>query len=344
MKKFIISVLCVAVFFIGLGGLFNQVGARFKSDEKALTLIAQARQALGGEANINNVRSLTIVGRATKTFDFDGSPRTEQGDWELNLQLPNQLSKMLKLRREGGAETGEHQEIVQKNVIVINRGDGGSDKVIASPDGEKKVVMIKKGDGEPTILSGDGATGEAHKIIVNKDVRFIGDGENFHQNELFRTTLALLLTAPEGADVTYTYTGEGSVDGNSCEIVEAKTGASAIKLYLDKSSHLPRMMTYQGAKPMIFKFKKEDAAATGDKQEKVFVRQLDAPETAEFQVKFSDYRSVSGVQMPYRWTQTIGGKDDETIDVTGYEVNPANIAEKFNKEPLKIMIRTKKPE
>ena len=343
MKKFIISVLCVAVFFIGLSGLINQVGARFKSDEKALTLIRQAREAIGGDANINSVRSLTIIGKATKTFDFDGAPRTEQGDWELNLQLPNQLSKMLKLRTEGGTGNGEHREIVEKNVIVIRKGDA-ADKTIVMPESEngggKKVVVIRKGIGEPTVLTGDAASGEPHKIIVNKDVRVSGDnGGKFHQNEFFRTTLSLLLTAPEGSDVTYIYAGESVVDGVSCEIVEAKTGESVVKLYLDKSSYLPRMMTFQSAKPMIFKFNKD-----ADKQEKVIVRQTGTPEMAEFQVKFSDYRSVNGLQMPHKWTQTVGGKDDETIDVSSYEVNPMTIAEKFNREPQKIMIRTAKPQ
>ena len=58
-------------------------------------------------------------------------------------------------------------------------------------------------------------------------------------------------------------------------------------------------------------------------------------ETAEFQVKFSDYRSVNGVQLPFKWTQTVGGAEDETFDVTSYDINPANIAEKFN-EPKRF--------
>ncbi len=345
MKKFIISVLCVAVFFVGLGGLLETVGAKFKSDEKALTLIRQAREAIGGDANINNVRSFSATGKITKTFDFDGATRTEQGDWELNLQLPNQISKSMKLRREDGSGNGERQEFVQKSVVVVTKDDGAN-KTWVSPDngsGENKVFIIKKSDGEPAITIGDGANAEGKKIV--KDARVgVGEGGQFHQNELFRATLSLLLTAPEGSDVSYTYAGDDSVDGSSCDVVEAKTGASGIKLFLDKSTHLPRMISFQGAKPMVFKFKKDDAAANGDKQENVFVRKMGAPETAEFQVKFSDYRTVNGVQMPYKWTQTVGGSADEIIDVTAYEINPANIAEKFDKEPQRIMIRTKKPQ
>ncbi len=348
MKKFILSILCAAVFFVGAGGLFETVGAKFKSDEKALTLIKQAREAIGGDANINNIRSLTAVGKVTKNFDFDGAAKIEQGDWELNLQLPNQIIKTMKLRREDGGENGARQEFVQKNLVVVtNDKDGATDKTVMLPEdgkGENKVFIIKKADGETTTVNADSANSEIKKVIVNKDAQVVGDAAKLNQNELFKTTLALLLTVPEGADVSYTYAGDGTVDGNSCDVVDASTGGAAVKLYLDKSTHLPRMISFQGMKPLIFKFDKQGAAASGDKQENVFVRTMNAPETAEFQIKFSDYRTVNGVQMPYKWTQTVGGNQDETIDVASYEINPANIAEKFNREPQKIMIRTKKPQ
>lgn len=342
MKKFIFTVLCTAVFFLGLGGLFEKASARFKSDEKALVLIRQARQAIGGDANLNNVRSFSATGKISKTLNLETTTRVEQGDWELNLQLPNQMSRMMRLGKDNG--NGERQERVEKNLIIIKRGDG-ENKTFEMPEpansGEKKVVILKKGDTEPTVLQGDAANGELKKVLIDKDVRVIAnsDAGKFHQNEMFRMTLALLLTAPENTDVDYFYAGEGTVDGASCDIVEARNGDSAVKLYLDKSSHLPKMISFQAAKPMILHFETDKANPNADKKPNFIVRTKEAPEMAEFQIKFSDYRNVSGVQMPYRWTQTIGGAEDETIDVTNYEINPANIAEKFNQMPSKELFR-----
>jgi hypothetical protein len=154
------------------------------------------------------------------------------------------------------------------------------------------------------------------------------------------------LTAPEGLDVNYTYAGEGDVDGNSCDIILAQTSGESFKLFLDKSTHLPRMMSYQSMKPFMIKIKKDEMNANSDKEPKVFVRHGEAPkgEVAEFQVKFSDYRSVGNIQLPYKWTQTVGGKVDQNIDVVNYEINPANIAEKFSKSQQKVMMRTEKPQ
>src|SRR5205085_12005823 len=157
-----------------------------------------------------------------------------------------------------------------------------------------------------------------------------------------RTTLSLLLSAPQGVEAEYIYGGDGSVDGNSCDIVEARNGASSVKLFLDKSTHLPRMMSYIDAKPvMFFKVMKNDANIS-EEETKTFNRKTEAPAMEEFQIKFSDYRNVGELQLPHLWTQTVGGRADESIEISGYEINPANINDKFENLPQKMMIRTEK--
>jgi hypothetical protein len=117
------------------------------------------------------------------------------------------------------------------------------------------------------------------------------------------------------------------------------------KLYLSKSNNLPLMMSYQGMQmPKVIKFNKDDSnAVSSDKKDvKVFVRKAEASEMAEINVKFSDYRSVGGLQLPHRWTQSANGEPGETVNIESYEINPPNISEKFNRMPQKVMIRTEK--
>ena len=345
MKKFIVSMLSISVFFIGLGALVENAGAKFKSDERALGLISQARTAIGGDAAINGVQSLSATGKATKTFNFDGNARSEQGDWELNLQLPNKISKMMKVNVE---EMGNGEKIrVQRDVVTIREGDK---QVVLDRVDKPGTFVIKRSD-KPN-------NEEVDKIIVNDIKEFkvdenIGAGlERIERNDLFRTTLSLLLSAPQGTDVSYKYAGEGSVDGASCDIIEAGGdtsgggGGSPVKLYLDKSTHLPRMISFMSHQPvMMFRIKKDAADAaneSGNGEVKTFSRKLEAPQMAEFQIKFSDYRAVNGLLLPHRWVQTVAGNADETVEISSYEINPANIAEKFNRLPQKIMIRTEK--
>lgn len=339
MRKFICSSLCAAVFFIGLGSLVENAGARFKSDQRALGLIKQAQTAIGGETAVGSVRSLSIVGNVTKTFDLDGAARTEQGEMEINLQLPNQFARTMKLRREDNS-TGEKFGELKKevNVIVMNRADGeAANFERINPNGEKpNVVIVKKADVDKILLNDGDADGKVKRIITDENLNVLRG--NFRQNEMFRTTLALLLTQPQGADVEFLDAGEADVDGSRCDVVEARNGSGSVKLFLDKSSHLPRMISYQGHKPVIFRIKKDEMTTDAP----VLANRLARPETAEYQIRFSDYRTVGGVLLPHRWTQTVGGNADEIFDVTSYEINPANIAEKFQNLPPKVLIRTEK--
>ena len=86
MKKFAITILTVAVFFVGLGALVDNVGAKFKSDEKALDLVRKARVAIGGDAAITAVQSMRIVGQTTRTVKVNGADRSEHKSWPTSLE------------------------------------------------------------------------------------------------------------------------------------------------------------------------------------------------------------------------------------------------------------------
>lgn len=360
MKRFILSVLCVSVFFAGLGALVEKAGAKFRSDERALELIKKARVAIGGDAAINTVQSMHIVGRTTKTIKIDGVEKVHQGETEIAMQLPDKLMKIMKINDDTNA-SGD--KMIDKQVDVVVVGDAKTDRLVtvdaeASPEGKTvKRVIVKKDDGTVQELSGlpkvEGDTktwttadGKTFVISDKHAVAKTGDHSAMRQNELLRLTFALLLSAPQGLDVTYRSAGEMSVDGTACNIVVAEFGGSSFRLYLGQTSNLPVMMTYSGHKmPAIMRLEKETATPNGGEPARTVVMrktEMPAGEMAEFTVKFSDYRSVSGVSLPHRWTQTVGGAADEVFDVTSYEINPTNIAEKFQNQ--KVMVRTKKPE
>lgn len=285
MKRFFAMVLLVTTFFIGLGSLVDHAGAKFKSDAKALELIRQARIAIGGDVSINNIRSMMIAGNSTHFFGKDGVRQSEQGTLEINLQLLNQFSKMVRIGNSDG-NGGDKK-------IIIKRNDGTVQEI---KSGDAKTFVFKKGDGNVNRTSDD-----RKNIVIEKDVK-IETISGERNKELFRTTLALLLTAPQGLDVSYTFAGEENIDGNSCNIVEAQTGGSSFKLFLDKSTFLPRMISYQGTElPHIVEFKKDDL--NNISKEEIIELKVGAGniKTIEHQLEFSDFRSVGGLLLPYRW-------------------------------------------
>lgn len=261
--------------------------------------------------------------------------------------------------------------------IVIQKSDGTTETIngagarVGEPANGSVIVRKMKGDGD---LPG----GEVHTFKVDGNHVMMGKGEAHaggmvRNNDMLRMSLSLLLTAPAGMDVEYLYGGEGDIDGTACNIVIASFGGQTYRLFLDRSSNLPVAVKFKGGEmPQVFTFTRKggetgdpvESAGAGTKiipdGDKTMVFTTKVPEgtvgekgnvmfkkmegghagSTEFTVKFSDYRSVNGVQLPYTWTQT-GGEADETFVVTNYEVNPANIAEKFQGQ--KVMLRTNKP-
>ena len=319
---------------------------------------------------------MIIKGNTTVTLRLPDGTRTEQGETEIAMQMPDKFSKMVKIGRHDGATEGVDKIMSEKHdVIIMRRGDAKGEVIETLPGSKEVIVTRKAGTGEAgesveKIIAldkeGEFKTSDDKKIVIRKSgdgemiedviVGIPGEGQKrirlegshgeglHHQNELFRTTLSLLLTGPAGADVSYTFVGEGDVDGTTCNIVNAEFAGSNVKLYLSKASSLPVMMSYSGhAMPKIMFFKTKDpsagAVAEPMKDKVMFTKKLESPELAEIQVRFSDYRSVNGVQLPYKWTTTVGGQPHEVLDVTSYEINPANIAEKFKNERTFVRAR-----
>ena len=158
---------------------------------------------------------------------------------------------------------------MQHEVVIVGKGDGdkvtmtGEDGEFNTADGKK---MIIRHSDDPA-----GAGDDVHKIIVRKSangetvVTGEGPGEpgmekhvmmrhggpegvsGMKHNELLRLSLALLLTAPDGIEVNYTFAGESDVDGTAVNIINAEFGGTSYKLFIGKSSNLPVGMSYVGA-------------------------------------------------------------------------------------------------
>lgn len=362
MKKFIVSVLSVAVFFLGLGTLVEKVGARFKSDEKALNLIKAARTAIGGDNAIAGIQSLRVKGTSNHTFKIDGAERTETGDTEIAMQLPDKLSKMVRIGKADTDEPGDQMLKKRVETVIVKRDENGSrDIVTGTGDGTgvengRRVVIVKDGDTPGEFKTDDGQTVILRKGADEKLPTTVGSGElrfkvnreeiethrrQAQQNELFRLTLGLLLSPPAALAVNYTFGGEVRAADRPCNLVIAEMGGTSIKLYLDRDSNLPVMMAYTAeAMPMILHFNKQVPAQNDGDKNVMFFRRSDGPAAnTEYQLRFDDYRDTGGIQFPYKWTTTAGDMN-EVFNVTSYEVNPSDISSSFEKS--KTTLRVKK--
>ncbi|MCB1024174.1 MAG: hypothetical protein KDB79_07285 [Acidobacteria bacterium] len=258
----------------------------------------------------------------------------EKKDGTIEESSPEGTSRVFVLKDGGDGKKVWKSE--NGDTIVIDEENIVTDDI---KGGEKEEIIIrKKGDGKTKWTSK-----EETKMIVEK----AGDGDLHFQaagysgtNELLRTTLALLMTAPEGTEVNYTFAGTGNVDGKNSNIIDVESMGSTFKLYLDASTNLPQMISFMsGEGGGTFIVKGENGDLSKEKMIEL-KKEMSGAKKVEHQIKFSDFRKVGSLNLPHRWVESAGGEAVQATVVRSFTINPADISSKFKQE--KVIVKTMK--
>ena len=310
MQRFI-NFACLLTLFVA--GSFNALAKSNGEAARALEILKQARAAIGGEEKIGSIQSLTLKGKFRRVMQ----EREMTGEREFNFLLPDKFMKTDTLI-VGGSSTS----------ITTYRALNGSEHWTGGDGGGGRMFIIGGGGAKPT-------PEQLEKIEREGAQRF--------RAEYARYVLALLLTAPTGYGLEFSYAGEAVADDGRADVIDA-TGPEnfTVRLFLDKETHLPLMLTYRAPKPRVFttmmrssnggdKKKQEDIAK--EAREKAAQELATAkPEEVEMQLRFADYRKTGGLMLPHRITQGSEGEVSEEWEIKSYEVNPQFKADKFQKK------------
>jgi hypothetical protein len=146
--------------------------------------------------------------------------------------------------------------------------------------------------------------------------------------ELARLSVALLLTSPASTPLEFTYGGEAESPDGKADVLDVKGPSSfAAKLFLDKATHRPLMLTYRGVAPrLVMQTQRGDGPGAGQRQD---VPPPPAPEQVDINMFLDDYRSVDGVMLPHHITRAVGGQPSEEWTFKTVKVNPTFKAETF---------------
>ena len=291
-------------------------GALAKSNgeaSRAVEILKQARAALGGEEKLGSIQSLTLKGKFRRVMQ----EREMAGEREFNFLLPDKFMKSDTMIM-GGSSTS----------ITTYRALNGNEHWTGGSGGGGGMFIIGGSGAKPT-------KEHLEKIEREQAQRF--------RAEYARYVLALLLTAPTGYELEFTYAGEAVADDGRADVIDA-TGPDnfAARLFLDKETHLPLMLTYRAPKPRMFTtMMRSSNGGDKKKQEDILkeTREKSAqelatakPEEVEMQLRFTDYRKTGGLLLPHRITQGADGEVNEEWEIKTYELNPQFKADKFQKK------------
>ncbi|MBX3289473.1 MAG: hypothetical protein KF855_09015 [Acidobacteria bacterium] len=221
MKKFLLTAFGAALLFIGLGVVVDSIGAKFKSDEKALALIKQARIAIGGDAALAEIKGLSIKGSSTHTFDIDGVARTENGESEIVMQLSGMLSRRVsigdkQLEAVAGTElpTATRRAVVADGKQIIEFAQKDAESAEGTETRQTRVLVRRSNENGET-------TATPIKVVDGKFVDEAGnvikiapaDGSPVQ-------TRNVIVVKKDGSDATYTVSEDGTmnVDGKTVKV------------------------------------------------------------------------------------------------------------------------------
>lgn len=281
----------------------------FATDARAEEILKQAREAIGGDEKIMKVQGLTLVGQYRRVF----GERQMGGDREISISLPNKYSI------EDSMNPGGH------STAIVNTRTMNGDRAWSNSSGGGGGMIFRMGGPGGQQLSPEQLEA-AMKLSL--------------QTEMARYLLALTLIAPESFPVEYKYAGESEVEDAQADVLEA-TGPEkfSIRIFFDKESHLPLLLSYRGPKPRIVTMtrpansssKPEDTKKAREDADKMTAEAPHQPEEADFYIRLTDHKKVSGLLLPHKFTFLTGNDVSEEFEITKIQMNPQFKSDRFQK-------------
>jgi hypothetical protein len=308
----------------------------------ASKILADARAAMGGD-KLAATESLVATGRLVK---FTTGAATDPADFEMAMQLPDKF-----FRKDVIAVLGDS---------TISRtsgfnGDGLIEAIDTPPGmfggmaagGASGPVMIRSANGVSSFGSMSApASPEAAAASRKASVLAI-------KQDFARLTLGLFASSFSGYPLEFSMDAPAtSADGKTSVIVVKGEGDFVAKLFIDRESHVPVMLTWMAKEPMVRNAAMRAGGpgpggamvVTGGGQAMTpeeraqMMKDLEAQmkeaeakrRVVEFQMTYGDYKVVNGIKMPTRLRRTIDGKNIDELVLEKITLNAKIDPKKFD--------------
>jgi len=276
-------------------------------DARAQEILKQARQAIGGD-ELQKIQGLQINGQYRRTF----GDRQMGGDREISILLPNKYL-VEDAMNAGGLSTA----------LINTRALNGDKAWSGNSGGGGGMVFRMMGPG------GQQASPEQMEEMQRR----------MFTAEFSRYLLAMILTPPPSLAVQYKYAGESDVEDVQADVIDVSGPDNfSVRVFFDKKSHMPLLLSYRGPKPRIMTMQRqagsrEDIAKAREEAAKKLREETPTapPEEVDFYIRLTDHKKVGGVMLPHKLTFLTENEVSEEFEISKYQLNPQFKADRFEK-------------
>jgi len=285
----------------------------YADDAHAQEILKEARAAIGGEELLQKIQSLGLKGQYRRII----GEREMGGDREISILLPDKYL-VEDAFNQGGLSTA----------MINTRGLNGEHAWNGNSGGGGGGMFIRMGG-----AGGQQATPEQMEAAFRRQ----------YQTEFTRYLLAILTMPPPSFAVEYKYAGESDVEDAHADVIDVSGPEGfAVRLFFDKQSHMPLLLSYRGNKPRVMTLsrapadkneKPEDAIkkAKDEAEKKMTIGPGAKPEQVDFFIRLTDFKKVGGMLLPHKLTFLTETDVSEEFTVSKYQLNPQFKSDKFQK-------------
>ncbi|HEX7793122.1 MAG TPA: hypothetical protein VF456_02165 [Vicinamibacterales bacterium] len=262
----------------------------FGQQTDAPQVLAAARTALGGEKNLD----------AVKTFVANGRTRQLRGnnlvpiEFEINCELPDRFVRKDEIPAQDTDVTVSGfsgDTLIQFPMPGAGRGGPGRGP---APEGRG---APPSGDGRAA--RGDG--GGRGALPMNPAQQRL----NAVKQDFARLMLGVFATSFPTYPLTFKYAGIGEAPEGKADVLEVTgPGNFSARLVVQQDTHLPVMLMWQQPAP-------------------------GQPAPAEYRMYYADFRDVNGVKWPFRIRRAVAGQTIEETTFDRIRINAKIDARKF---------------
>jgi hypothetical protein len=293
------------IFLVGLlcWGLGSRVTAQDAA--KGAALLADARRAIGGDERLTGVKTLDVRGN----FKRVARQTTIEGELQVRIERPDKLRRDEDLSPPGGGPAVVRTEVLNGTTVWDENSGGGG-------------FFVRFGRGGD---AGRGARGNAPNI----DPAQLEDLQRrARQTELARFLLMWLLVAD--GPVNWVATAEAP-DGKADVLEITPASGPVVRLFLDQTTHVPLMITWQGTPPQMVLAGRRGGRAGRGAEAGLPSPSRQAAQPATLQVTLSDYKTVGGIKLPHLITRGVNDMTIEEWTIDSYRINPSFRSDVFTK-------------
>ncbi len=265
---------------------------------RALELLNRARVALGGE-KLKSLQSLSVTGDYRRLL----GEREMSGEIQFDLLLPDKVMKIETMRPLPNVEITRTEVMNGEQAWMDQQSSSGGMVIMRRPGGDTPQGQVAQ--------------------------------QSATRAEFARLLIGWLLTTPVSFPVEFIYAGQAEAPDGTADVLEVKGPNNfAAYLFLDQQTHRPLMLSYKGKKPRMVMRMATGTASQEEIERRIREAEAEAaaaPE-AEFQMRFEDYREVSGIFFPHRITKAIDNEINEEWEMKSFKLNPPLKPERFERK------------